>query len=45
MFYSIGEVAQLTGISISTLRYYDREGMFPVWPAAKGAFVFLPKKN
>lgn len=29
MYYSIGEVANSTGISISTLRYYDREGMFP----------------
>lgn len=29
MPYSIGEVSEATGISISTLRYYDREGMFP----------------
>ena len=29
MYYSIGEVANATGIAISTLRYYDREGMFP----------------
>jgi len=29
MHYSIGEVANTTGIAISTLRYYDREGMFP----------------
>lgn len=29
MQYSIGEVADLAGISISTLRYYDREGLFP----------------
>ncbi len=29
MHYSIGEVANLVGISISTLRYYDREGLFP----------------
>lgn len=29
MPYSIGEVANMTGISISTLRFYDREGMFP----------------
>jgi DNA-binding transcriptional MerR regulator len=29
MTYSIGEVAEATGIAISTLRYYDREGMFP----------------
>lgn len=27
--YSIGEVASLAGIPISTLRYYDREGLFP----------------
>lgn len=29
MHYSIGEVAKGTGITVSTLRYYDREGMFP----------------
>ncbi len=29
MSYSIGEVSTLAGISISTLRYYDREGLFP----------------
>lgn len=29
MGYSIGEVASATNIAISTLRYYDREGMFP----------------
>ncbi|MGI6169945.1 MAG: MerR family transcriptional regulator [Christensenellales bacterium] len=29
MQYSIGEVAELAGISVSTLRYYDREGLFP----------------
>lgn len=29
MSYSIGEVSGMTGIAISTLRYYDREGLFP----------------
>jgi len=29
MAYSIGEVSSATGIPISTLRYYDREGFFP----------------
>lgn len=29
MQYSIGQVADATGIAISTLRYYDREGLFP----------------
>lgn len=29
MAYTIGEVSEMTGIPVSTLRYYDREGMFP----------------
>lgn len=29
MSYSIGEVSRMTNIAISTLRYYDREGLFP----------------
>jgi len=29
MEYSIGEMSEATGIPISTLRYYDREGFFP----------------
>lgn len=29
MHYSIGEVSKQTGIPVSTLRYYDNEGMFP----------------
>ncbi len=29
IFYSIGEVAKMAGIPTSTLRYYDREGLFP----------------
>ncbi|MDE7283070.1 MAG: MerR family transcriptional regulator [Lachnospiraceae bacterium] len=36
MYYSIGEVAKATGISISTLRYYDREGMFPNMERSNG---------
>ncbi len=36
MFYSIGEVANQTGIAISTLRYYDREGMFPDMERSNG---------
>lgn len=30
MTYSIGEVSQLLNISISTLRYYDKEGLMPL---------------
>ncbi len=36
MYYSIGEVARSTGIAISTLRYYDREGMFPDMERSSG---------
>lgn len=36
MKYSIGEVASITGITISTLRYYDREGLFPNMERSSG---------
>lgn len=36
MSYSIGEVSKITGIAISTLRYYDREGLFPCIARSKG---------
>jgi len=29
MSYTIGEVSKLTGLSVSTLRYYDKEGLIP----------------
>jgi DNA-binding transcriptional MerR regulator len=29
MFYSIGEVSHMFNVPASTLRYYDREGLFP----------------
>lgn len=45
MFYSIGEVAKTTGIAISTLRYYDREGMFPDIGRSNGGIrVFSDKE-
>ncbi len=36
MYYSIGEVANAAGIAISTLHYYDREGMFPDMARSNG---------
>lgn len=36
MQHSIGEVSRLTGIAISTLRYYDREGLFPEMARSAG---------
>ncbi|WP_248923974.1 MerR family transcriptional regulator [Paenibacillus hamazuiensis] len=29
MYYTIGQVADLTGLSIHTLRYYEKEGIMP----------------
>lgn len=29
MGYSIGQVAQKTGLSTHTLRYYEKEGLLP----------------
>lgn len=45
MYYSIGEAARITGIAISTLRYYDREGMFPEMMRSSGGIrVFSDKE-
>ena len=29
MMYTIGQVAEMSGLPVSTLRYYDKEGLFP----------------
>ena len=45
MYYSIGEVSNIMGIAISTLRYYDREGMFPDMERGNGGIrISLIKK-
>lgn len=36
MTYSIGEISKITGISASTLRYYDKEGLFPEMNRSNG---------
>ena len=30
MAYSIGEISEMLNISISTLRYYDKDGLLPL---------------
>lgn len=45
MYYSIGEVASSTGIAISTLRYYDREGMFPEMERSNGGIRVFSEKE
>ncbi len=36
MTYSIGEVSKLLNISISTLRYYDKQGLLPLVNRTEG---------
>lgn len=43
MSYSIGEVSNMTNISISTLRYYDREGLLPNMERSKGGIRVFSK--
>ncbi len=45
MYYSIGEVSNITGIAISTLRYYDREGMFPDIKRSNGGIRVFSEKE
>ena len=34
--YTIGQVSEMSGLPISTLRYYDKEGLFPVMERKNG---------
>lgn len=45
MYYSIGEVASATKIAISTLRYYDREGMFPDMKRSNGGIRVFSERE
>ena len=45
MKYSIGDVATMTGISVSTLRFYDKEGFFKDLKRSEGGIrVFSDKE-
>lgn len=36
MIYTVGEMAQKLGVSASTLRYYDKEGLLPFVERSSG---------
>ena len=38
--YSIGQVAEMFGLPISTLRYYDKQGLFPNMERVSGIRMF-----
>ena len=45
MTYSIGEVSELLSISISTLRYYDQEGLLPLVHRTSGNIRVLNESD
>lgn len=42
--YSIGEVSKMFGLPVSTLRYYDKEGLFPDMERVSGIRRFGEKE-
>lgn len=42
--YTIGQVSQITGLPISTLRYYDKQGLFPNMERISGIRNFGDKE-
>lgn len=44
MYYSIGRVSEMFGLPVSTLRYYDKEGLFPNIERVSGIRKFSDKE-
>ena len=42
--YSIGEVSEMFGLPVSTLRYYDKEGLFPDMMRVSGVRKFSDRE-
>jgi MerR family transcriptional regulator, mercuric resistance operon regulatory protein len=42
--YRIGEVAELTGVSVDALRYYERMGLLKAPPRTQGGFRRYPSE-
>lgn len=42
--YTIGQIAEMFNLPISTLRYYDREGLFPEMQRVSGIRQFSDKE-
>ncbi len=43
MTYTIGEIAKMMDVSIYTIRYWDKEGLFPLVERVNGIRVFKEK--
>ena len=42
--YTIGQVSQMTALPVSTLRYYDKEGLFPEMERSSGIRQFTDRE-
>ncbi|MGN0261353.1 MAG: MerR family transcriptional regulator [Eggerthellaceae bacterium] len=42
--YTIGQVSEMTGLPVSTLRYYDKEGLFPALERISGIRRFSERE-
>lgn len=42
--YSIGKVSEMFGLPVSTLRYYDKEGLFPDMMRVSGVRKFSDRE-
>lgn len=45
MLYTVGEMAKALGIPASTLRYYDKEGLFPFVERSSGGIRMFTDKD
>lgn len=45
MMYTVGEMAKLLGVSASTLRYYDKEGLLPFVERSPGGMRMFQEKD
>ncbi len=45
MVYTVGEMAKLLGVTASTLRYYDKEGLLPFVERSSGGIRMFQEKD
>ena len=45
MVYTVGEMAKLLGITASTLRYYDKEGLLPFVERSSGGIRMFQESD
>ena len=45
MIYTVGEMAKLLGVTASTLRYYDKEGLLPFVERSSGGIRMFQESD